>query len=75
MDCRDQELLQEATWGYRQGTDSGENKEIKSTGVDERLITGVRERELAKMCTWVKGGPNREAWVWRVGYKELSCIG
>lgn len=40
------------------GTDSGESKEIKSTGAAEILVIGVRERELSKMCTWVKGGPN-----------------
>lgn len=44
--------------GETEGTDSGESKDIKSTGIAERLVTGVRERGLSKMCTWGNGGPD-----------------
>lgn len=44
-------------------------------GVAERLAIGVRERELSKTCTRVKGGPSWEAWMWRAGWNELRCIG
>lgn len=37
--------------GIGEGTDCGESKEIKSAGLGERLVIGVRERELGERWT------------------------
>ena len=47
MDWRDlrafqERPLQKATWGCRDGMDSGEIEEIKSIGVDDGLVLGCK---------------------------------